>query len=75
MAVTPSFMRIASSKHGLAAIDSILVVLDKYIDYKPFELVKLTHKSGGPWSQVYEEYMNNTIEDSVIEQYHDVIED
>lgn len=75
MAVTPSFMRIATSKHGLVAIESILGVLKKYMDYKPFDLVELTHKSGGPWSRVYEEYMNNTIEDSVILKYHDVIED
>ena len=36
---------------------------------KPWDLVKLTHKKGSPWEQVYEEGKRNEITLQIIAEY------
>jgi uncharacterized phage-associated protein len=74
MVTTPSFMKIASSEHGMTALDCILTALKKYGHLSAGELVEKTHKKGGPWDRVYEPGKNAVITDDLIIQYHQVIE-
>jgi uncharacterized phage-associated protein len=69
-ATTPSFIKIAYSEHGLAALDCIVNVLKTYAHLKPFELVEKTHQKGGPWDKVYKQGKNSIIFDEIITQYH-----
>ncbi|AHD06125.1 putative phage-associated protein [Paenibacillus larvae subsp. larvae DSM 25430] len=73
-AVTPSFMRVASSEHGIYAVGFILKVLDKYESYSAGELVKKTHQVGGPWKRVYVKGMNYEITDELIKRYHKFVQ-
>lgn len=66
VAVTPSFMRILSSEHGLTSIDTITAVLKDYIDLSPWELVEVTHEEGKPWHKVYRVNKNKVITDEII---------
>ena len=70
LALTPSFMKIASSEHGLDAIEVIADVLDKYKGTSARELVDKTHRVGGPWEAVYKEGMNCIIDDELIKEKH-----
>jgi uncharacterized phage-associated protein len=71
---TPSFIKIAYSDCGLAALECILNVLKKYGGYEPFELVEKTHQPGGPWKRVYKEGRNSQITDELIIQYHSYVQ-
>lgn len=73
-AATPSFIKVITSKHGPEAMMCIIDVLKKYGKEKPFDLVERTHKKGGPWDRVYKEGENRVITDSIIKQYHYVVE-
>jgi len=73
MVITPSFMKIASSEHGLIALDCILKVFEKYGHLSAGELVDKTHQPGGPWDRVYKPGKNAVITDDLIIQYHQVI--
>lgn len=68
---TPSFIKIASSEHGVVALDSVVSVLDEYGDLEPFELVDKTHQVGGPWQRVFKPGLNCKITDDLITQFHD----
>lgn len=70
LVVTPSFMKVLSSEHGLEAIECITSVLIKYGKYAPFRLVDKTHQEGGPWQRAYEPGQNCVITDELITQYH-----
>jgi uncharacterized phage-associated protein len=74
LAVTPSFMKIASSEHGLIALDCLIDVFEKYGHLSAQELVYKTHRPGGPWDRVYKPGKNAVITDDVILQYHHVIQ-
>ncbi|MDQ0412745.1 Panacea domain-containing protein [Mesobacillus stamsii] len=71
IATTPSFIKVASSEHGLVALDCIIDVLKAYGDMAPFDLVDKTHQVGGPWDRVYKPGQNSIISDESIIQYHD----
>ncbi|WP_153124701.1 Panacea domain-containing protein [Peribacillus tepidiphilus] len=73
-AVTPSFMKIASSEHGLIALDCILDVLSDYSKMTATELVEKTHIKGGPWDRVYKPGRNSLIPDDLITQYHHIVD-
>ncbi|KHF30151.1 hypothetical protein LR68_01278 [Anoxybacillus sp. BCO1] len=53
LAVTPSFMKIASSEHGLVALECLVDVFEKYGHLSARELVDKTHQPDGPWDRVY----------------------
>jgi len=72
VALTPSFMKIASSEHGLEAISVILEVLKRYKDMTAKELVDKTHQVGGSWDMVYKEGMDCLISDELIKQHYHV---
>lgn len=72
VALTPSFMKIASSEHGLDAIEVIADILEKYKDASAGELVDKTHRAGGPWDTVYIEGMNCVIGDELIKEKYEV---
>ncbi|MEV2910044.1 type II toxin-antitoxin system antitoxin SocA domain-containing protein [Paenibacillus larvae] len=74
MIVKPSYMRVASSEHGILAVGCILKVLGEYQSYSAEELVEKTHQVGGPWDRVYEEGMNCEITDEVIKKYHKFVQ-
>lgn len=69
-ATTPSFIKMITSKQGLVAADSVLNVLKKYGNKKPFELVEMTHRKGGPWDRVYKQGYNQPITDELIIEHH-----
>lgn len=69
-AVTPSFIKIVNSEHGVVVIDCILDVLNTYGELNPFELVEKTHQEGGPWHRVYKPGENCVLTDDLITQYH-----
>ncbi|WP_283749714.1 Panacea domain-containing protein [Bacillus mycoides] len=73
LAITPSFMKLASSEHGIVALECILKALKQYGEFSAGVLVEKTHQSGGPWDRVYKEGWNCEITDDVITQYHQVI--
>jgi len=70
IAITPTFMKVASSEQGIKAMSCILDVIKKYSSYSAFELVQLTHKKGGPWDRVYRPGQNRIIKDELIYRYH-----
>lgn len=70
LAVTPSFMKLASSEHGVVALDCILTALEKYKEYSAGQLVEKTHLKDGPWERVYQNGRNSEITDDLILQYH-----
>ncbi|WP_279401622.1 Panacea domain-containing protein [Piscibacillus salipiscarius] len=70
---TPSFIKLSLSEHGLVATECILSVLSEYGQEKPFNLVRKTHKVGGPWQRVYREGFNREITDDLIISYHDIV--
>ncbi|MCM3024618.1 Panacea domain-containing protein [Heyndrickxia ginsengihumi] len=70
IATTPSFIKVVSSEHGIAALDCILSVLDDYGASDPFDLVEKTHQKGSPWDRVYKPGANSIITDDLITQYH-----
>lgn len=72
IALTPSFMKIASSEHGLDAIEIIADVLERYKEASAGELVDKTHRVGGPWETVYVEGKNCVISDDLIKKKHEV---
>lgn len=69
LSVTPSFMRLLSSEHGLTSIDTITSVLTEYIDLSPWDLVEVTHQEGKPWKKVYRVNENKVITDEIILSY------
>lgn len=69
LSVTPSFMRLLSSEHGLTSIDIISSVLREYIEYSAWSLVELTHQEGKPWHKVYKPSENKVITDEIILSY------
>lgn len=73
-AVTPSFMRIALSLHGLSALQKILDVVVKYKDVSAEELVALTHRAGGPWDKLYKPGENVEMTPDMISVYHPALE-
>lgn len=74
IAVTPTFMKIASSEYGLEAMSCILDVIKNYRFTSAYDLVDLTHKKGGPWDRVYRPGQNREIKDEIIYRYHNVLE-
>lgn len=68
-AVTPSFMRLLSSEHGLTSIDIITSVLKEYLDLSAWDLVEITHQVGKPWHKVYRQSENKVITDEMILSY------
>ncbi len=74
VAVTPSFMKMASSEHGITALDCVLAALDKYEDFNAGQLVDRTHQPGGPWDRVYQEGKNAEVSDDLILQYHHIVQ-
>ncbi|MCY8947954.1 Panacea domain-containing protein [Bacillus atrophaeus] len=70
LVVTPSFMKILSSEHGIGALKCIIDVLLKYEKYTASGLVQKTHQDGGPWQRAYEPGQNCVITDELITQYH-----
>ncbi|MDF9540375.1 DUF4065 domain-containing protein [Bacillus cereus] len=73
LAITPSFMKIASSEHGIVALECILKTLRQYGQLSAIELVEKTHQAGGPWDKVFKPGQNCEISDEFITQYHQVI--
>ncbi|PJN91000.1 Panacea domain-containing protein [Bacillus sp. mrc49] len=73
-AVTPIFMKIASSEHGLVALDCIVNVIEDFQEESATELVERTHLEGGPWDRVYKPGKNSHITDEFITQYHYVVD-
>lgn len=69
LSVTPSFMRVLSSEHGVTSIDTITSVLQEYIDLTPWDLVEVTHQVGKPWQKVYRQNENKVITDEIILSY------
>ncbi|OOR20908.1 MULTISPECIES: Panacea domain-containing protein [Bacillus cereus group] len=73
LAITPSFMKLVSSEHGIVALECILKTLNQYGEVSAGDLVEKTHQDGGPWDRVFKPGWNCEITDDVITQYHQVI--
>lgn len=62
--------KVVVTPKGGAMQKNIDSVLEKFGNSDPYDLTKLTHRSGTPWSKAYEELKNNELRDADILEYH-----
>lgn len=72
--ITPSFMKIIVSEHGVLAAENVLETIDRYASLSAYDLVEITHAKNGPWDRIYRLGRNSIISDKVIKNYHYLVQ-